>query len=98
MICELHTLHNVQDQSRVLVGMEIDHITQWTVGDGGTKHRDVILEKKKPRKRKVFNYEIKKKSTLKAFFLNKGVHWSSVKSDSELAMYWTESCYVTYCL
>lgn len=53
MIDGLRTLHNVQDQSWVLIGMEVNHITQWTISEGGTKHRDIILggEKQKTKKK-----------------------------------------------
>lgn len=39
------TFHNVQNQTRVLKGVEVDHVAQRTVCQSRAEHRNVILKK-----------------------------------------------------
>ena len=36
-------MYDVEDQPGVLVGVEVEHVTEGTVCECGTEHRDVVL-------------------------------------------------------
>jgi len=42
LLCK-HTLCNVNNETRIPVGVHVDHVPNRTVSDGGTEDRNVIL-------------------------------------------------------
>jgi len=42
----VYTLSYVHNETRVLVGVDIDHVPQGAIRDGRAEHRDVILKAK----------------------------------------------------